>query len=184
MRQDFVEFTPRFKLILVGNHEPQIDNVDDAMRRRIHIVPFTFKPEEPDLQLPEKLREEWPQVLHWMIQGCLMWQNEGLEPPESVLLRTQQYFDEENQPARWLEECCTLDPSGSMASQDAYRSWSLWMSQQGERVGTQRDFTKSLRPLEAQHDMQYGFVGPERGRKRGWRGVRLNEDPNDIKGAL
>ena len=181
MRQDFVEFTPRFKLILVGNHEPQIDNVDDAMRRRIHIIPFTFKPPVPDLELPNKLKEEWPQILHWMIQGCIAWQNEGLEPPEAVLLRTKQYFDEENQPARWLEECCTVG-EGHMTSADAYRSWSLWLSSQGERVGTQRDFTKALRPLESEHGFVYGGVTEKR--LKGWRGVYLNEDPHEIKGEL
>jgi putative DNA primase/helicase len=183
MRQDFVEFQPRFKLILVGNHEPQIDNVDDAMRRRIHIIPFTFKPVEPDLKLPEKLEQEWPQILHWMIQGCLAWQNEGLEPPEVVLMRTKQYFDEENQPQRWLEDCCEIG-KGDMSAADAYRSWSLWMSQQGERVGTQRDFTKSIRPLESEFGMEYGKVGPREKRVRGWKGVRLIDDPNEIRGEI
>ena len=184
MRQDFVEFTPRFKLIFVGNHEPQIDNVDDAMRRRIHIIPFTFKPETPDLRLPEKLKEEWPQILAWAIEGCLAWQNEGLEAPEAVLSRTQQYFDEENQPARWLEEQCVLEEGAQMSTADGYISWSQWMNAQGERAGTQRDFTKALRPLESEHDLKYMKFGPRDKRVRGWKGVRLVEDPHEIRGTL
>ncbi len=41
MRQDFFEFTPQFKLLVAGNHKPSIRNVDEAMRRRLHMVPFT-----------------------------------------------------------------------------------------------------------------------------------------------
>ncbi len=184
MRQDFVEFQPRFKLMLMGNHEPQIDNVDDAMRRRIHIIPFTFKPEVPDLKLPERLKTEYPQILHWMIEGCTMWQNEGLEPPECVLLRTQQYFEEEDQPRRWLEANCILEEEASMSSADAYQNWQLWMGQQGEHAGTQREFTKSLRPMQAELNIEHGQVGPKTRRVRGWRGVRLIEDPHEIKGEL
>jgi len=34
MRQDFFEFTPQFKLMIVGNRKPVLRNVDDAARRR------------------------------------------------------------------------------------------------------------------------------------------------------
>ncbi|MCK1452101.1 hypothetical protein IVB36_14665 [Bradyrhizobium sp. 35] len=34
MRQDFFEFTPQFKLMIVGNHKPVLRNVDEAARRR------------------------------------------------------------------------------------------------------------------------------------------------------
>jgi putative DNA primase/helicase len=183
MRQDFVEFTPRFKLILVGNHEPQIENVDEAMRRRIHIVPFTYRPPKPDLQLPEKLEAEYPQILRWMIDGCLLWQAEGLEPPEAVLLRTQQYFEEEDRPRQWLEDNCIVG-EGTMAAADAYRSWKLWCMKQGEESGTQRDFTKSLRPLESEYGFQYKRVGPTDRRVRGWHGVSLIENPSEIRGEI
>jgi putative DNA primase/helicase len=74
MRQDFFEYRPQFKLTIVGNHKPSLRNVDDAMRRRINIVPFEHKPKEPDLQLEEKLKSEWPAILRWAIDGCLDWQ--------------------------------------------------------------------------------------------------------------
>ena len=41
MRQDFFEFTPQCKPVVAGNHKPAIRNVDIAMRRRLHMVPFT-----------------------------------------------------------------------------------------------------------------------------------------------
>ena len=61
MRGDFFEYTPQFKLVVVGNHKPALSTVDEAMRRRIHLIPFTVTiPEgERDHHLAEKLRAEW-----------------------------------------------------------------------------------------------------------------------------
>jgi putative DNA primase/helicase len=77
MRQDFFTYKPTFKLMIIGNHEPALRNVDDAARRRINIVPFIRKPAVIDKQLEDKLRVEWPGILRWMIQGCLNWQTVG-----------------------------------------------------------------------------------------------------------
>jgi putative DNA primase/helicase len=47
MRQDFFEFTPQFKLLIAGNHKPSLRSVDEAIRRRLHLIPFnvTIAPE-------------------------------------------------------------------------------------------------------------------------------------------
>ncbi|MCH2077774.1 MAG: phage/plasmid primase, P4 family [Rhodobacteraceae bacterium] len=84
MRQDFFNYQPQFKLTVVGNHAPALQNVDDAVRRRFNIVPFTIKPKHPDRQLEGKLEEEWPAIPRWMIEGCLEWRNEGLRQPNTV----------------------------------------------------------------------------------------------------
>jgi putative DNA primase/helicase len=59
MRQDFFEFQPQFKLVVIGNHKPTLRNVDDAAKRRFNMVLFTHKPPNPDQEL-HKLRAEWP----------------------------------------------------------------------------------------------------------------------------
>ena len=41
MRQDFFEYAPQFKLVIAGNHKPGLRTVDEAIRRRFHLVPFT-----------------------------------------------------------------------------------------------------------------------------------------------
>ncbi|WP_254073239.1 phage/plasmid primase, P4 family, partial [Acidisphaera sp. S103] len=69
MRQDFFEYMPQFKLNFIGNHKPVLKNVDDAAKRRINMVPFLFKPTVVDFKLEEKLQEEGPGILRWMIEG-------------------------------------------------------------------------------------------------------------------
>jgi putative DNA primase/helicase len=51
MREDFFEFIPQFKLIIAGNHKPGLRSVDEAIRRRFHLVPFT-------VTIPEEERDE------------------------------------------------------------------------------------------------------------------------------
>ena len=64
MRQDFFEFLPQFKLLVAGNHKPALRNVDEAMRRRLHLAPFavTIPADRRDPDLAETLREEWPGI--------------------------------------------------------------------------------------------------------------------------
>ena len=83
MRQDFFEFTPQFKLLIAGNHKPGLRSVDEAIRRRFYLIPFTvtIPTAERDPELLEKLKTERPGILHWMIEGCLRWQQHGLAPP-------------------------------------------------------------------------------------------------------
>ena len=98
MRCDFFDFVPQFKLWIVGNHKPRLDNVDEAMRRRMLLVPFTVQipPEERDPELPAKLRAEWPAILRWAVDGCLEWQQIGLAPPKTVTDATDEYFDDQD----------------------------------------------------------------------------------------
>ena len=111
MRQDFFTYKPNFKLTIVGNHKPALKNVDEAMRRRLRIVPFVHKPVQPDRQLEEKLKEEWPCILRWMIDGARDWQTKGLVNPKSVADATDAYFSEQDTFGHWLEEECLLDPN-------------------------------------------------------------------------
>ena len=113
MRQDFFEFTPQFKLLIAGNHKPGLRSVDEAIRRRFYLLPFTvtIPAEERDPGLLEKLRTEWPGILHWMIEGCLQWQRDGLAPPAIVTAATAAYLEAEDAIAAWIADCCEIDPN-------------------------------------------------------------------------
>ncbi len=90
MRQDFFEFVPQFKLVIAGNHKPAIRNIDEAMRRRFHMIPFTvtIPPAKRDKTLTDRLLAERDGILAWAVEGCLEWQRDGLNPPQTVLAAT------------------------------------------------------------------------------------------------
>jgi putative DNA primase/helicase len=114
MRQDNFTFQPQFKLVIAGNHKPGVQNVDEAIRRRFHLLPFvvTIPEEERDPTLPDKLVAEWGGILAWAIAGCLDWQRIGLSPPEVVRTATARYLEEEDSFGSWLDECCIQDGRG------------------------------------------------------------------------
>ena len=108
MRQGFFEFKPQFKLLIVGNHKPVLRVVDEAIRRRFNLIPFTvtIPDHEKDLTLTERLKAEWPGILQWMIDGCIAWQKTGLCPPATVSEATADYLDAEDTVSAWIDECC------------------------------------------------------------------------------
>jgi putative DNA primase/helicase len=65
MRQDFFDFVPTFKIFVTGNYKPTLSAVDEAMHRRLLLVPFSVQipKDERDPKLFEKLRAEWPAIL-------------------------------------------------------------------------------------------------------------------------
>jgi putative DNA primase/helicase len=148
MRQDFFTFTPTFKLTIVGNHQPMLQNVDDAARRRFNIVPFTRKPECPDRDLEAKLKGEWPKILRWMIDGCLDWQTYGLQRPASVTEATKAYFSEQDMFTTWLEERCDVDPDNEHKFEGSGRlfsDWEAYAKSVGEPAGSIKSFSSRMR---------------------------------------
>lgn len=146
MRADFFTFTPQLKLVIAGNHKPGLRAVDEAMRRRLLLVPFTatIPAPERDKALGEKLRAEGPGILAWAIRGCLAWQSEGLRPPASVLAATEDYFETQDAIGRWLEECCVTGPNVTATKADLFASWKAWAERGGEFVLPQRRLLERL----------------------------------------
>lgn len=144
MRQDFFTYLPQFKILFAGNHKPRLHNVDAAMKRRFHLVPFTVTPRQVNKNLSDDLIAELPGILQWAISGCLAWQAEGLNPPRAVLAATESYFLEEDAVGRWTLE--RLDPSPKVtATKDLYADWCAWCVESGETPGTMRALTAALR---------------------------------------
>jgi putative DNA primase/helicase len=85
MHQDFFQYQPLFKLMVAGNHKPSLRSVNEAIKRRMNLIPLTvtIPPEKRDPQLTEKLRVERPGIMNWALEGCAAWHREGLNPPRS-----------------------------------------------------------------------------------------------------
>jgi len=167
MRQDFFTFAPRFKLFIAGNHKPALRTVDEAMKRRMNLIPFAVvvptKERDPDLK--DKLKEEWPGILAWMIEGCLQWQAQGLSPPKVVRDATEAYLVAEDALSAWIEEACVQDPNGWETSTNLFASWKGWTERTGEYTGNMKRFVQSLDT--------HGFPQERRMKARGFIGLKL-----------
>ena len=146
MHKDFFEYTPQFKPVIVGNHKPAIRNIDEAMRRRLHMIPFTetIPPDRRDPRLTEKLLAERDGILAWAVAGCLAWQREGLKPPASVQAATEEYFEAEDAMGRWIDERCVREANAKSLTAELFTDWKQWAEASGEFIGSQRRFSDLL----------------------------------------
>jgi P4 family phage/plasmid primase-like protien len=146
MRQDFFTFQPAFKLFIAGNHKPGLRGVDEALRRRLNLIPFTvtIAAAARDPELAEKLKAEWPGILAWMIEGCLAWQHKRLSPPAAVVTATDSYMEAEDALAAWIKDRCKAIGYGGTESSVLYRDWRAWAQAAGEEPGSQKRFSQAL----------------------------------------
>jgi len=146
MRQDFFTYLPQFKLALIGNHNPRLKNIDDAVRRRFNLVPFLNQvpKEKQDQQLQEKLKGEGPGIMQWLVDGCLSWQKIGLKAPDAVKEATKKYFDEQDLIGQWLMDYYEDRKDAKVANADLFRSWSIFAQGAGADPGLHRQLTTEL----------------------------------------
>jgi putative DNA primase/helicase len=178
MRQDDFTFLPQFKLVIVGNHKPSFRSVDDAIRRRLHLVPFTavIPATEKDPELPAKLKAEAPGILAWMIEGCLEWEREGLRPPQIVKESTDQYLGDEDSLQQWIDDCCDMDRSGFSSSKALFYSWTKWCEHSGEYVGT-------MKRLMAKLESRGISTGQKFRGQRGCIGIKIKSDDHEYENS-
>lgn len=128
MRQDEFEFTPQLTLLIAGNTKPSFGAVDEAMRRRVVLIPFdvTIPAHKRDPDLPSKLEAEWPAILRWAIEGAIEWQRMGLAIPASIEAASADYMDGEDEIGQFIQDRTITDVSAWVSRGDliqAYKSW-------------------------------------------------------------
>jgi len=176
MWAEFFDFSPTHKLWLSTNHKPEIRGTDNAIWRRIRLIPWsvTIPPAEQDKKLPTALRHELSGILAWIVRGCIAWRRQGLQAPDEVRKATGQYRAEMDVLAGFLAECCELDTGHWEYAKDLYECYKHWCDENGERPEPQRKFGGRLGERGFQRD---------RGGSRGagiWRGVRLTEGEKEV----
>ena len=126
------EFVPRFKLVLVTNHRPKVDGDDDAIWRRIRLVPFeqSFEGRE-DKELVGKLEAELPGILAWAVEGCLEWQADGLGEAGAVTRATAEYRQDEDVLGSFLADRCEM--SGDVPTTKLREAYESYCEELGER---------------------------------------------------
>lgn len=132
-----VEFAPTHLLLLLTNYKPKAPSEDLAIWDRVALIPFTLRyiinpdPTNPTERLQDpnlgiKLASEASGILSWLVRGCLAWQKYGLNPPASVMLKTQEYKNEEDTIAPFIAENLDAAPGKTMGSTELYKMYAQW----------------------------------------------------------
>lgn len=147
MRQDFFTYIPQFKLMFAGQHKPAIRNVDEAIARRMNLIPWlvTIPKKEQDKDLSDKLKAEWPGILRWMLDGCLEWQRSGLNPPKIVTDATKEYLESQDTVQNFFDECCIIAKDENDTFTHIWDGYVDWCENSREFICTKRAFSQKLK---------------------------------------
>lgn len=138
MRMNSFSFTPVLKPILAGNHKPILRNTA-AFGARLLLLPFTrsFQGRE-DRTLDDHLREELPGIAWWMVEGAMVYLEEGLgDAPGAMRDEAEQYLADEDKFGEWEAARIALSPgawtSGKALLAD-YNSFAAANMKQATRI--------------------------------------------------
>lgn len=161
------EFVPQFKLWLMANHKPVIRGTDNGIWSRMRLIPWdvSFLGRE-DKGLKRRLLDESAGIFAWMVEGCRMWQRDGLCEPDEVLAATAEYREEMDRVGRFLAtECDTTQGAARVAVADLYAAYERWGQQDGEYTMSKRQLGTELKAR--------GFASIKSGSTRYWQGIEL-----------
>jgi len=138
------EFKPEFKLWMATNHKPIIRGTDTGIWRRIHMIPFNVQiPEDKvDKNLTHKLKAEMTAIFKWCIDGCILWQREGLKMPSAVLQSVREYKREMDVISAFIEDRCVLE--GSVQASTLYAAYTSWAGDNNEYCMSNTKFSTEL----------------------------------------
>lgn len=139
------EYTPEFKIWVATNHKPTIRGTDVGIWRRIKLIPFevNIPKDKVDKNLKYKLRQEFPQILAWAVEGCMKWQAHGeLGEPVKVIEATKDYKQEMDTMAGFIEQCIVIDYDSDVKimSTDLFALYKIWAKQNNEFEMTAKKF--------------------------------------------
>lgn len=146
MHKNPITFDPSHALVMLTNHLPAVSGDDPAVWRRILVVPFdvVIPENERDGGLPDRLKKAAPAVLGWVYDGWLDYQDQGLNPPEIIKVRTQEYQASSDVLGRFLNERTLTTPHGTVRARELFNAWTAWCHASGEQPGTEKGFADSL----------------------------------------
>ena len=129
------EFEVTMKPWLFVNHQPKADDESNGFWRRVKMIPFerVFKPEEQNPKLVEKLLTERAGIFNWLIQGCLLWQKEGLHhEPSKITAATQEYKEDNNELADYIQDRLDVIPGARTLTKFVYKDFVEWSKEEGD----------------------------------------------------
>lgn len=186
MRQNPFEFNTTHHTIMMSQHLPVITETADAIWDRVCLLKWDVRiaDDEIDPHLADKLKEEYPGILNWLICGCFQWQQAGyiLKSPETVESATHQYRKDSDPLGEFIDEDCDVAPNFFVAVKDLFLAYSNWCKENDVKYSYgKRHFNEKLRTRGciSKPKRYKNAAGTERFDKC-WFGITLQENPQYV----
>lgn len=148
LMKEFFEFDPQFTAVMTGNDMPTVSGTDYGIWRRLLLVPWlvTIPKEEQDPALLDKLDAERSGILNWLVDGALMYLEDGLAPhtPTEVTDFTQDYREERDPVGNFIAACLRPSPGETVPAGAMYRHYTMWCENNGIKPWNVTSFGRRL----------------------------------------
>ncbi|GAB6052857.1 hypothetical protein JCM17960_16770 [Magnetospira thiophila] len=163
-----ITFQPTHKLVMIGNHMPEVRDMGHGMWRRMLLIPFEqiIPDHAQDPNLLEKLKSEGSGILNWALAGLHDYRANGLAVPASITTATDAYRTDQDIIGEWLTDHCNIVAGAATPKGDLYGAYRLWAQGHGHQPLAQSRFTRKL--SERGHGTDAG--------RRNIAGLELNND--------
>ena len=165
------EFNVTCKIWSATNYDWVIRGTDKGIWRRIVKIPvptdFTGR-EDKDLR--EKLLEEKPEILGWLLEGFKLYLKEGLEQPKTIKASIDEYKKDMDIVQQWIDEYCECKPSYFEKANTLYDNFRAFCMRRDQRTN-QTIFGRNLGKKFKKYNSGSGIV---------YIGVRLRKEAEDL----
>ena len=182
--QEFFEFTPTFKTFLGTNHRPKLRQNDEAVWRRIVLIPYekVFDESERVKGIEEKFHQEEDGIFQWMLRGYEKYRDEdngGLLLSTKIRSATKTYRATYDTMHEYFVERCKFEPKSSIPKADLYADFVRWTDSRSEERLTHKKFSCTI------HDRYPTVTDARIQGVYSWRGISLDSEaeksePNNV----
>jgi len=145
LNMGYFKFRPAFKLTMSGNYRPQITGTDEGIWRRVVLVPWSVRIENPESHLLDTLRAEAPGILNRLLDGLRDYLENGLALPPEVADATQLYREDSDPLGRFLSFAVEPAVGERIASRRMHEFFVAWAKASGEREWSQKGLGMALK---------------------------------------
>lgn len=143
-------FTPPGKLVLTTNVMPDWSHEDNALWRRVKVLPFikSFNADSGrNNDLNSLLAAEASGILNWIISGAKSYLNNGFTEAEEVTTATKEARKKSDSVHLWTQQECKENMESSIGAKAAHEAYKAFAKQQGFQAVTAKVFKHHMKRL-------------------------------------
>ncbi|MGE0055994.1 MAG: phage/plasmid primase, P4 family [Hyphomicrobium sp.] len=165
--QNPISFVPKFKIVVVCNKRPNLDAYDEALKRRIKLIPFdhVVPRDKRDLKLGDKLKAEASGILNFMLEGARIYFNGDIREPAAVREATKSYLRDHDSVDSFLKYTTIGSPGAAIGKGELYESYSNYCADEAMSALSKGEFGGILKKI--------GYADTRNGAERQWKGLRF-----------
>lgn len=168
-----VTFKPSHSAFMATNYTPEVDGTDQALFRRLKIIPFdvVVPKEDRDPNLGRKLEEDADSVLTWAVEGLKSYLKDGLQEPAAISGATTEYQHESDAVGRFISEELVIG-AGTVTVAELNHLLAEWQSDLDPKF---KITAQKLGRAFKEHNITKGQLRIDGKVTKVWNGVKLRE---------